>query len=87
MEDIFVPAIVMVILFIGFPWLVFHYMTKWKQAKTLTSSDEKLLDELHDVARRLDDRMYTIERVMTAENPDWRQHCLPGREKDRKSVV
>ena len=83
MEDIFVPAIVMVILFIGFPWLVFHYMTKWKQAKTLTSSDEKLLDELHDVARRLDDRMCTIERIMTAEHPDWRQHCLPGRENIR----
>jgi phage shock protein B len=25
----------------------------------------------------------TIERIMTAENPDWRQHCLPGGERDR----
>ncbi|MEO7655249.1 MAG: envelope stress response membrane protein PspB [Sphingomicrobium sp.] len=83
MEEMFVPAIVMAILFIGFPWLVFHYMTKWKQAKTLTNSDEKLLDELNDVARRLDDRVCTIERIMTAENPDWRQHCVPGRENDR----
>ncbi|MGH6658839.1 MAG: envelope stress response membrane protein PspB [Sphingomicrobium sp.] len=83
MEEIFIPAIVMVILFTGFPWLMFHYMTKWKQAKTLTSSDEKLLDELHDVARRLDDRLGTIERIMTAENPNWRQQCLPGRENTR----
>lgn len=83
MEDIFVPLIAITSLFIGFPWLIFHYITKWKQAKTLTSSDEKLLDELHDVARRLDDRMCTIERIMTAENPDWRQQCLPGRENTR----
>lgn len=80
MEDVIVPGIVMVVLFIGFPWLIFHYITKWKQAKTLTSSDEKLLDELHEVARLLDDRMCTIERIMTAENPNWRQQCLPGRE-------
>ena len=80
MEDILVPLIVMPILFIGFPWLIFHYITKWKQAKTLTTSDEKLLDELNEVARLLDDRMCTIERIMTVENPNWRQQCLPGRE-------
>lgn len=80
MEEILVPLIVVPILFIGFPWLIFHYITKWKQAKTLTSSDERLLDEMHDVARRLDERMCTIERIMTVENPDWRQQCLPGRE-------
>ena len=72
--------IVVPILFIGLPWLIFHYITKWKTAATLTSGDEKLLDELHDAARRLDDRLCTIERIMTAENPNWRQQCLPGRD-------
>ena len=77
MTDEIIPVIAIVTLFIGLPWLVFHYITKWKTAATLTGSDEKLLDELHDAARRLDDRLCTIERIMTAENPDWRQHCLP----------
>lgn len=77
MEEILVPAIVMTILFIGLPWLVFHYITRWKTAATLSGSDEKLLDELHDTARRLDDRLCTIERIMTADNPNWRQECLP----------
>ena len=70
-------------LFIGLPWLIFHYMTKWKQAKTLTDSDERLLDDLHEAARRLDDRICTLERIMTAENPNWRQQCLPGRDQQR----
>lgn len=83
MDDAFIPIIGIVTLFIGFPWLIFHYITKWRQAKILTTSDENLLDELHDVARRLDERMGTIERIMTAENPEWRQHALPGREHDR----
>lgn len=65
------------IIFIGLPWLIFHYVTKWKQVATISTSDEKLLDELHDAARRLDDRLQSIERIMTAENPNWRQHALP----------
>jgi phage shock protein B len=90
MEDlsgIFVGGLSVVILFLGLPWLIFHYVTKWKTAATLTSSDEKLLDELHDAARRLDDRLCTIERIMTAENPDWRQQCLPGRDSDQRLLV
>ena len=83
MEDVFLPLIIVGILFIGLPWLIFHYVTKWKQAATLSSGDEKLLDELHDMARRIDDRMCTIERIMDAENPNWRQQCLPGRESTR----
>jgi phage shock protein B len=79
MDDVLIPLTVVPILFIGLPWLIFHYVTKWKTAKTLTDDDEKLLDGLHDVARRLDDRLCTIERIMTAENPNWRQQCLPGR--------
>lgn len=54
------------------PWLILHHISKWKTAKTLTSEDEDLLDELYDLARRLDDRMMTIERIVQAENPNWR---------------
>jgi Ca-activated chloride channel family protein len=39
--------------------------------------NEKLLDDLYDLAKRLDDRLCSIERIMTAENPNWRQQCLP----------
>ena len=83
MEDVLVPLIVIPVIFIGLPWLIFHYVTKWKTAATLTGADEKLLDEWPDAARRLDDRLCTIERIMTAENPNWRQQCLPGREERR----
>jgi phage shock protein B len=67
--------------------VILHYITKWKQAKTLTEGDEKLLDDLHDAARRLDERLVTIERIMTAENPNWRQHSLPGRTESRRLLA
>ena len=86
MEDlagIIVGGMAVVLIFLGLPWLIFHYVTKWKSAARLTGSDEKLLDELHDAARRLDDRLCTIERIMTAENPEWRQNCLPEQRSQR----
>jgi phage shock protein B len=67
--------IVIPVVFIGLPWLVLHYMTKWKTAPTLTSNDEALLDELYQLARRLEDRMETVERLVAADNPGFR----PGR--------
>jgi phage shock protein B len=69
-EYLAVPIVGM--LFIGLPWLIFHYVTKWKQSATLTQSDENLLDDLHDMARRLDDRIGTIERIIAADNPNWK---------------
>lgn len=70
--ELFIPIIAITALFVVLPWIVFHYVTKWKAQATLTKEDEDLLDELHELARRLDDRMRTIERIIDAENPGWR---------------
>ncbi|MGE4322316.1 MAG: envelope stress response membrane protein PspB [Sphingobium sp.] len=74
MEDVFLPVIICGMLFIGMPWLIFHYVTKWKQAPKITDEDERLLDELHLLARRLEERLQTIERIVAADNPDFRPH-------------
>lgn len=62
-----IPLTAVLSIFVGMPWLFLHYMTKWKQAKSITLEDENLLDELHEIARRLDERMLTIERIMAAD--------------------
>jgi phage shock protein B len=74
MDDgaVIIVPIVMGTLFIGLPWLIFHYITRWKTAASLTGEDEKLLDELHYTARRLEERLMTIERIIAADNPDFR---------------
>jgi phage shock protein B len=73
MEDIIVPAILFGSLFIGLPWLILHYVTKWRSTANLTREDENLLDELYDLARRLEDRIETVERIVAADNPDWKR--------------
>jgi phage shock protein B len=72
MEDVFVPVMIVGMLFIGLPWVIMHYITKWKQSGTITNEDEKLLDELHYLARQLEDRLQTVERIIAADNPDFR---------------
>lgn len=72
MDDILVPIVIVGMLFIGLPWIVLHYVTKWRQAPKITDEDEKLLDELYLLARRLDDRLGTIERIVAVDHPEFR---------------
>ena len=72
MEDVIVPIMVLPTIFIGLPWLILHYVTKWKQAPKITPEDENLLDEMFNLARRLEDRVNTVERLVAADNPDFK---------------
>ena len=70
---VFIMApMIMAILFIGLPWLVLHYVTKWRQAPKITQEDEKLLDEMYHLARRLDERVQTVERLVALDHPEAR---------------
>ena len=66
-EIIIIPAI-----FIGLLWIILHYITKWKTSATITGDDEALLEELYNLAKRLDDRMDTVERLVASDNPEFR---------------
>ncbi|KUR74159.1 envelope stress response membrane protein PspB [Novosphingobium sp. Fuku2-ISO-50] len=67
-----IGLVAVVSLFIFLPWIIMHYVTRWKTASTLTSGDEALLDELYRLARRLEDRMTTVERLVAADHPEFR---------------
>ena len=70
MEPEGVMAIIAI--FIGLPWIIMHYITKWKTAATITTDDEYLLEELYNLAKRLDERMDTVERLVASDNPEFR---------------
>ena len=81
-EIIIIPAI-----FIGLPWLILHYVTKWKSAATITTDDEALLDDLYQLAKRLDERMDTVERLVAADHPEFNNtRLLPDRETDNQPL-
>lgn len=83
MEDVVAIAAI----FLGLPWIIFHYITKWKTAATLTNGDEALLEELYQLARRLDERMDTVERLVAADNPEFKPaRIMHDRETDNQKL-
>jgi len=74
-----VPTIV-----VGLPWLILHYVTKWKTAATITADDEVLLEELYNLAKRLDERMDTVERLVASDDPAFTpaRRLIADQEKD-----
>jgi phage shock protein B len=81
-------VIVMATLFIGLPWVILHYITKWKTAATITTDDEVLLEELYNLAKRLDERMDTVERLVAADDPDFTpaRRLIADQEKDNQQL-
>jgi phage shock protein B len=65
-------ALIVAAIFIGLPWILMHYITRWKTAATITNDDETLLEELYQLAKRLDERMDTVERLVASDNPDFK---------------
>jgi len=68
MEEFLIAAMV----FVAMPWIILHYVTRWKTAATITTDDEVLLEELYQLAKRLDERMDTVERLVAADSPDFK---------------
>jgi phage shock protein B len=85
-EDIIVPVAVVGMLFIGLPGMILHYVTKWKSQTGISRQDEALLDELHELARRLDQRIESVERIVAAENPNWKDNRIADLSEQRRQL-
>ena len=81
--DYVVPVLICAMLFVALPWIILHYMSQWRRAKGISIEDENLLDDLHETARRLDARLDSIERIIAADNPDWKAGALGSVPADR----
>jgi phage shock protein B len=83
-EVVFIIAL----LLIGLPWIILHYMTKWKTAATITVDDEVLLEELYNLAKRLDERMDTVERLVASDDPEFTpaRRLIADQEKDNQQL-
>ena len=53
-------------------WLLLHYVYRWRSTKTLSTDDERMLEDLWQSARRMESRIETLETILDAEAPGWR---------------
>lgn len=70
-ELLFVSTIVFLVI-VAPIWLILHYATRNSASKRLTSKDESLLEDLHENARRMEERIHNLERILDADAPEWR---------------
>jgi len=72
MSDIvFVPLILFMVI-VAPIWLFLHYGVRNSASRRISGKDEALMEDLHSSARRLEERIHTLERILDADSPEWR---------------
>lgn len=72
MSDIlFVPLVLFMLIVVPI-WLILHYATRNSANRRLSTKDEVLLEELHESARKMEERIRTLERILDDDSPNWR---------------
>ena len=65
-----------IIVFVTIPaplFIILHFITKWKQSREISGSDEKMLEDMWLLARRLEERLESLETILDSELPHWRR--------------
>jgi len=72
---LFVPAVLFMVI-VAPLWLIFHYVTVWKTQRNAGRADQGALNTMWQTARRLEDRVQALEKLLDAEAPGWRSKPL-----------
>ncbi len=64
---------IVAIVFVGMPAVVLHFITEWKKTNSLSSDDERLIEDLWKTAQKLEKRVESLETILDQEAPDWRK--------------
>lgn len=66
-----VPTIIFMVI-VAPIWLVLHYRSKKQVSQGLSEDEYMNLQELADRADKMADRIQTLEAILDAEAPEWR---------------
>lgn len=64
------------IVFIAVPaplFIILYFITEWKRSREISGGDEKLLEDLWNLAQKLEERLESLERILDSEMPEWRR--------------
>ena len=71
-EFFFVPIVIFLVV-VAPIWIIAHYLTRWRSAKSLSSEEEKMLAELWEGADRMEGRIKNLESILDIDDGDWRK--------------
>lgn len=70
---LFMIPLTIFVLFVAPIWLWLHYSNKHTAGSELSPREMQRLQQLTIDARRMQERIDTLEAILDAENPQWRQ--------------
>ncbi len=70
MNEMMIPLVAILALFVVLPGMVFHYITLWRRQKTLQPDDERMLEDLWRSAKAMERRIETLESLLEAREAE-----------------
>ena len=71
-EFMFVPTILFLTV-VAPIWLTMHYRSVNRSSRGLKTEDRETVEQMLETVDKLTDRIHTLESILDAEHPDWRQ--------------
>ena len=56
-------------------WMGRHYKSRRHESKLLSDEERQTLDDLARIAGKLEDRVITLEKILDADDPKWRDRA------------
>jgi phage shock protein B len=69
---IVIAPVIIFMIFVAPIWLILHYRSKKQVNQGLSEDEYVTLQELADKAEKMGDRIQTLEAILDAEAPEWR---------------
>ncbi len=71
-EFMFVPTILFLTVVMPI-WLTMHYRSVNRSSRSLNQEDRGTVEQMLETVDKLNQRIHTLESILDADHPDWRQ--------------
>lgn len=72
MEEVIMAPVIIFMVIVAPIWLILHYRSKGQVSQGLTEEEYIQLSNLSEAADKMADRIQTLEAILDAETPEWR---------------
>lgn len=71
-EFFFVPMVLFLVI-VAPIWIVMHYRSVNRSSRSLSEDDRESIDTMLVTVDKLNDRIASLEAILDADHPNWRQ--------------
>ena len=72
-EMLLVPMVLFIMVIVAPTWIVMHYRSMSQSSSQLSEGDRQALEEMLVAVDQMADRIESLESILDADHPNWRQ--------------